>query len=151
MADHVFSKNIYSILVRNYYNEDIMLATDPMKIDGVYDLDDCTKVLGNESLIKKIGKEIPKYNRLDMGVFLMKSKSIQKITQKIEKEKQKFGVSDVVLSAIDLNLNVAYLDFPNTIWLDIDTDIEYQKLHDIFYKSTKYRPFNLDLIPNKEN
>ena len=66
------------------------------------------------------------YNRLDMGVFIMKSTTIRKISKKVENEKEKFGVSDIVSSAINLNHKVAYFDFPSTIWLDIDTDIEYK-------------------------
>ena len=146
MADHVFSDNIYIQLMRNSSDEDIILATDPMKIDGIYDLEDCTKIFGNNLTIKMIGKKIPDYNRLDMGVFMMKSATIRKISQKIANEKQKFGVSDIVLSAIKLNYKVAYFDFPKTIWLDIDTDIEYEKLNHTFYKSSKFRPFNLDLM-----
>lgn len=146
MADHIFSDNIYSRLIKSYRNEDIVLATDPMKIDGVYDLEDCTKVHGDNLIIKMIGKNLSNYNRLDMGVFIMKTSTIKNISQKLEKDKEKFGVSDIVLSAIDLHLNVGYFDFPNTIWLDIDTDIEYQKLNNIFYKSSKFRPFNLDLL-----
>ena len=87
MADHVFSDNIYSFLINKYTNEDIMLATDPMKITGIYDLEDCTKVFGENLKIMKIGKEIHNYNRLDMGVFMMKSKIIKEITEKIEKKK----------------------------------------------------------------
>ena len=45
-----------------------------------------------------------------------------------------------------LNHKVTYFDFANTVWLDIDTDIEYQKLNNTFYKSSKFRPFNLDLL-----
>ena len=146
MADHIFSDNIYFHLIENYSDEDIILATDPMKIDGIYDVDDCTKVYGNNLNIKMIGKKILNYNRLDMGVFRMKSTTIRKISQKIENEKEKFGVSDIVLSAINSNLKVAYFDFPNTVWLDIDTDFEYQKLNNTFYKSSKFRPFNLDLL-----
>jgi len=33
MADHVFSDNVYLQLISNYSDEDIILATDPMKID----------------------------------------------------------------------------------------------------------------------
>lgn len=146
MADQVFSDNIYIQLISNYSDEDIILATDPMKIDGIYDLDDCTKIYGNNLNINMIGKKISDYNRLDMGVFMMKSTTIRKISQKIENEKEKFGVSDIVLSAINSNLKVAYFDFPNTVWLDIDTDFEYQKLNNTFYKSSKFRPFNLDLL-----
>jgi CDP-L-myo-inositol myo-inositolphosphotransferase len=149
MADHIFSVNVYEELVNNYDNQDIVLATDPMKINGVYDIDDCTKVVGSNSQIKKIGKKIEDHNRLDMGAFIMKTSSVQKISQDVEKNKFKFGVSDIVLSAIDLNLKVSYLDFSNTIWLDIDNHNEYEKLKRIFNKSSKYRPFNLDLLIDK--
>ena len=146
MADHVFSDNIYSILSKNYNDEDILLATDSMKIEGIYDLDDCTKVFGKKSYITNIGKNLPEYNRLDMGVFVMKSASIRGISEKIEKTHTKFGVSDIVISAINSNLKVSYLDFSSTIWLDIDTDIEYKKLDETFHKSSKFRPFNLKIL-----
>lgn len=146
MADHIFSDNIYLHLIENYSDEDIMLATDPMKIGGIYDLEDCTKVYGNNLNIDMIGKEISGYNRLDMGVFMMKTVTIRNVSRKIENDKEKFGVSDIVLSAIKSNLKVAYFDFPKTVWLDIDNDIEYQKLNNTFYKSSKLRPFNLDLL-----
>ncbi len=145
MSDHVFSDNIYSNMIKNYKDQDIVLATDPMKIKGIYDLDDCTKVLGVNSQIKQIGKKIERYNRLDMGVFIMKTSTVQKFSKEVEKEKQKFGVSDVLISAIKLNLNVAYFDFPNTIWLDVDNDIEYSKLKEAFKASSNFRPFNLNL------
>lgn len=145
MADHVFSDNIYLHLVENYNNEEIVLATDPMNIEGVYDLDDCTKVNCTNFQIKEIGKKISNYNRLDMGAFIMKTKTVKDISKSVEKEKEKFGVSDIVISAIELNLKVVNLDFPNTIWLDIDNDTEYKKLNDLFFKSSDFLPFNLDL------
>ncbi|MFX0072987.1 MAG: hypothetical protein ACFFAO_18065, partial [Candidatus Hermodarchaeota archaeon] len=146
MADHIFSDNIYSLLIKNYKNEDIVLATDPMKIKGIYDLDDCTKVFGNNSSIINIGKKIADYNRLDMGAFIMKTDTIYEISQEIERNKQKFGVSDVLIKAIESNLKVSYFDLQNTIWLDIDTDIEYKKINKIFYKSSKLKPFDLDIF-----
>ncbi|MFX1444608.1 MAG: hypothetical protein ACFFHV_14435, partial [Promethearchaeota archaeon] len=145
MADHVFSENIYSILKKYSNYEDILLATDPMKIKGIYDLKDCTKVFGQNNNIVKLGKKIPDYNRLDMGVFMMKTKVIKELSARIERENQNFGVSDVVLLAIRLQYNVAYHDFPNTIWLDIDNDLEYEKLTNLIYKSPKFRPFDLNM------
>lgn len=149
MADHIFSENIYSHLIKNFNNRDIVIATDPMEIEGVYDLDDCTKIYGKNSKIEKIGKKILNFNRLDMGVFIMKKASIQKISQDVEKHMDKFGVSDIVISAIELNLNVAYFDFPNTIWLDVDNHNEYDKLNKLFNGSKKFHPFNLDFISEK--
>ena len=151
MADHIFYVNVYEELINNYNNQDIVLATDPMKIAGFYDLDDCTKIFGANFQIKKIGKKIEDYNRLDMGCCIMKTSTIQKISQDIEKNKDMFGVSDIAISAINLNLNISYLDFPDTIWLDVDNHNEYEKLKKIFNKSSKYRPFNLDIIFDKSS
>ena len=117
-----------------------------MKIEGIYDLEDCTKIYGANSQIEKIGKNISDYNRLDMGAFLMKTHSIRKISQNVEEHMVKFGVSDIVRSAIDLELNVGFLDFPNTLWLDIDNHFEYDKLKNIFTNSKKFHPFDLDFI-----
>ena len=149
MADHIFTDNVYLHLINNDDNKDIVLATDPMKIKGIYDLDDCTKVFGSNSEIKRIGKNLSDYNRLDMGVFKMKTKSIQNISQDIEQQMNKFGVSNIVVSAINSNLNVAYLDFPNTLWLDVDNHHEYNKLNQIFNNSKKFHPFDLDIISEK--
>jgi len=148
MADHIFSVNVYEKLINNYKNQDfdIVLATDPMKIEGFYDLDDCTKVIGSNSQIQKIGKQLDNYNRLDMGAFIMKPNVIQEISEDVEKNKTKFGVSDIILSAIDLNLKVYYFDFPDTIWLDVDNHNEYEKLKRIFNKTSKYKPFNLEIL-----
>lgn len=148
MADHIFSENVYSTLIKNYSGEDILLATDSMKSDGIYDLDDCTKVNGEHSHIKKIGKSIPNYNRLDMGVFIMKTKTIQEISSAKEKEKHKFGVSDIVISSIEVNLKVCYFDFINTLWVDVDNNTEYQKMVKIFDQSNNFKPFDLDISPS---
>lgn len=146
MADHIFSDNIYEILINHYHQEDVLLATDPMKITGIYDLDDCTKVFGNEHSINEIGKQISDYNRLDMGVFFMKKDSLITIANDVEASHHKFGVSDIVISAIKSNLIVSYYDFPHTIWVDVDNDFEYEKLKKNFGESEKLKPFNLDIL-----
>ncbi|MCK4236307.1 MAG: hypothetical protein KAX38_04250, partial [Candidatus Krumholzibacteria bacterium] len=84
-----------------------------------------------------------------MGAFIMKTKSMRKISQDVEKHMHKFGVSDIVILAINSNLNVKYLDFPKTIWLDIDNHFEYNKLNKIFNNSKKFHPFNLDFLSEK--
>jgi len=145
MADHIFSDNIYDLLLKNYRGDDIVLATDPMRISGIYDLEDCTKVFGENNNILKIGKQINNYNRLDMGVFIMNTKSIRNISQKVEQRNQKFGVSDIVLASMTLNLRVKYFDFSNTIWVDVDNETEYKKLMQNFNESDNLKPFNLDI------
>ena len=78
-----------------------------------------------------------------MGVFIMKTDIVQKTSRSIEKSHKKFGVSDIVISAINENFKVSYFDFPNTIWVDVDNDFEYEKLKRNFDESNQFKPFNL--------
>ena len=148
MADHIFSKNIFSKMIKNYKKKDILLATDPMYIKGYYDKEDATKVYGKNTLIRNIGKDIKNYNRLDMGVFMINTKKIKKICKEIESNFHKFGVTDVVISSLNSDLNVRYYDFPNTIWLDIDDYKKYRQLKNLFNKCSNFHPFGL--IPTEE-
>jgi choline kinase len=143
MADHIFSKNIFSQLVKNYKGNDILLATDPMHSKGYYDIEDATKVYGKKSFIIDIGKNLPYYNRLDMGVFILKSKNIKKFCQKVKSNSFKFGVTNVVLSVLKSGLNVGYCDFPNTIWLDIDDYKIYLQSIRLFNNKSNFYPFGL--------
>lgn len=144
MADHIFSKNIFSRLKNHYKGYDVLLATDPILREGYYDLDDATKVYGNNSFIIDIGKEVINYNRLDMGVFTLKTKIIRNISQTIESNFQKFGVTDMILLAIESDLNVCYFDFPHMIWLDVDNYAIYSRLKRLFNNSSNLYPFGLD-------
>ena len=143
MADHIFSKNVFFNLIKSYKKKDILLATDPMYNRGYYDKDDATKVYGEKNLINKIGKGLKNYNRLDMGVFLFKTKDIKKICKKLESGLHKFGVTDVINTALKSDLSVGYYDFPNTIWLDIDDRKNYSQLKRLFNKTSSLHPFGL--------
>ncbi|UCD00920.1 MAG: NTP transferase domain-containing protein [Promethearchaeota archaeon] len=143
MADHIFSKNIFSKMIKNYKNKDILLATDPMYKKGYYDKEDATKVYGENSFIINIGKDLKYYNRLDMGIFILKTKTIKKICNKVKSNFHKFGVTDVIISGLNSDLNVGYCDFPNTIWLDIDNYKKYRQLKRIFSKTSRFHPFGL--------
>lgn len=144
MADHIFSKNIFSSMLRNYKKEDIMLATDPMYSKGEYrDKEDATKVYGKDFFIINLGKHLKKYNRLDMGVFILKTKIIRNVSKKVESVSKKFGVTNVVLSALKSKLNINYYDFPKMVWLDIDNYKKYHQMKKFFHKSSKIHPFGL--------
>ena len=143
MADHIFSKNVFSIIIKNYKKKDILLATDPMYNKGYYDKKDATKVYGEKTLIIKIGKDLTTYNRLDMGVFMLKTKKIKKICKEVESNFHKFGVSEIIRSALNTDLNIGYSDFPNTIWLDVDDRKKYLQLRRVFNKTSSLHPFGL--------
>jgi len=143
MADHIFSENIFSQLVMNYHRYDILLATDPINLKDPYKLEDATKIYGLNSFIIDIGKEISRYNRLDMGAFLLRTKAIQNICHEIELDTYKFGVTNVILLAIESGLNVGYFDFPNVLWVDVDNSSIYHQLKELFNDSSNLHPFGL--------
>ncbi len=143
MADHIFSENIFSQLVMNYHKYDIVLATDPINLKDSYKLEDATKIYGLNSFITNIGKDIPEFNRLDMGAFLLRTKVIHNICQEIKLDTYKFGVTNVILLAIESGLNVSYFDFPNVFWLDVDNSSIYHQLKEFFCESSNLQPFGL--------
>jgi choline kinase len=70
MADHLFESETARRLVSQRLEPgEVILAVDS-KIDDVYDLDDATKVRRQGNLIVDIGKELPRYDALDTGMFL---------------------------------------------------------------------------------
>ncbi|MFX0137956.1 MAG: NTP transferase domain-containing protein [Candidatus Hodarchaeota archaeon] len=151
MADHIFSKNIYSRILKNYNGHDILLATDPMQSKGYYDLDDATKINGFKSLILNAGKGLSEYNRLDMGVFVLKTNTIRKIGQKLKSQRKKFGVKDIILKATESDLEVRYCDIPDVIWLDVDNFSMYNRLKRLFDKPSKINPFEINEMALKNN
>ena len=70
MADHLFEPATARFLMEQpLASDEVILAVD-RNIDGVFDLDDATKVRRQGNLIVDIGKEIPSYDALDTGMFL---------------------------------------------------------------------------------
>ena len=70
MSDHVFESQTATLLIEQPLAPgEVILAVDS-NIDGVFDLDDATKVRRDDDLIVEIGKDICRYDALDTGMFL---------------------------------------------------------------------------------
>lgn len=70
MADHVFEPETARSLLRQPLDrEEVILAVD-RNIEGIFDLDDATKVKVDKERIVEIGKALRQYNALDTGMFL---------------------------------------------------------------------------------
>jgi choline kinase len=70
MADHVFELETASSLLRQPLDgKEVILAVD-RNIEGIFDLDDATKVKVDKDRIVEIGKALRQYNALDTGMFL---------------------------------------------------------------------------------
>ncbi len=70
MSDHVFQKEMARTLLKSRRIPDGAILAVDRKIKDIFDLDDATKVLvDNSDRIVDIGKELPAYNCIDTGLF----------------------------------------------------------------------------------
>lgn len=70
MCDHIFEpKTAKALAQRPLADDEVILAVD-RNVDGVFDLDDATKVKCAGDHIVDIGKDLAHYDALDTGMFL---------------------------------------------------------------------------------
>jgi 1L-myo-inositol 1-phosphate cytidylyltransferase len=70
MSDHIFEPKTATALVQQpLVDDEVILAVDH-NVDGVFDLDDATKVKCETDHIVDIGKDLARYDALDTGMFL---------------------------------------------------------------------------------
>jgi 1L-myo-inositol 1-phosphate cytidylyltransferase len=69
MSDHLFDPTILADLGAAAAPEGSVLLAVDRRVDSVFDLDDATKVQVDDGRIVAIGKELPRYNAIDCGLF----------------------------------------------------------------------------------
>ena len=70
MSDHIFEMKTAKALMRQPIAEDEVILAVDRKLDGIFDLDDATKVRCEGNQVVEIGKDLSRYNALDTGMFL---------------------------------------------------------------------------------
>ena len=69
MGDHLFEYAVIEALLRDGDRSCVNLAVD-RNIEGIFDIDDATKVATENDRIVAIGKDLTHYDAIDTGVFL---------------------------------------------------------------------------------
>ncbi|MEP7071692.1 MAG: NTP transferase domain-containing protein [Verrucomicrobiota bacterium] len=69
MSDHLFDPAILDSLLRGSVDDCLNLAID-RKVGAIFDLDDAMKVETSGDRIVAIGKDLPRYDAIDTGVFI---------------------------------------------------------------------------------
>jgi 1L-myo-inositol 1-phosphate cytidylyltransferase len=70
MSDHIFEPKTAHALVQHPLGDDEVILAVDHNVDGVFDLDDATKVECAADHIVAIGKDLARYNAIDTGMFL---------------------------------------------------------------------------------
>lgn len=132
MADHVFNGSLVSAFKdseRDFSKSHLYLAVDkPGAHNKHIDIDDVTKVFGEEGLIKKIGKELTDYNYYDTGLFDMSTKVFDAFEACFAKNQ--YSISNMVYSLAEKN-KAAITEVVGSSWNDVDNLDDYQNSLDL--------------------
>ena len=127
MADHLFQpKTLARFLRRRPSPGEVILAVD-RKIDQIFDIDDATKVLIDDSKgtkILDIGKKIKDFNAVDTGMFLC-SAGIFPVLEKAAKETK--GSLSEAMNILISQEKLRFFDIGEGWWLDVDTPVALRK------------------------
>ena len=122
MSDHIFSNDFFADFLEKAEPKlekyDVVLSVD-RNIEGVFDLDDATKVVTEDGEITTIGKELPSYDAVDTGLFLCKPAVFPRL-QDIYDTKGDVSISDV-MGMEALERKFACAEMTGHLWQDVDT------------------------------
>lgn len=118
MSDHVFQPDTAaSLLQQPLASTEAILAVDH-KLDSVFDLDDATKVACVGGYVRRIGKDLTRYNAIDTGMFLC-TPAVFDALDAVTKDGN-CSLSDGMQSMAS-NRKLRAYDIEGAVWQDIDT------------------------------
>lgn len=122
MADHIFSNDFFTKFIEKAELElekaDVLLSID-RDIEGVFDLDDATKVFTEGQFITKIAKDLGGYNAIDTGLFLCNHRIFDKLDE-IYKRNGDVSISEGMKSLAE-ELRFGAVEMTGNLWQDVDT------------------------------
>ena len=118
MIDHLFEPSITQALVDDFPAPgEMCLAVDHDK-DGIFDLDDVTRVKIDSGRITKIEKNLSDWDAGDTGVMLCTSSLFDGLERAMERNKH--GLSDGLMELASEG-RARVVDVTGMPWLDVDT------------------------------
>lgn len=118
MSDHLFDPEALVKLRHIPIAQDEAVLGVDTNLDGIFDMEDATKVLLNGDRIEKIGKELADYNAVDTGMFLCSPFLFRALEQSIAAGEGSLSGGIRVVSELGTMRTV---DIDGLFWLDVDT------------------------------
>jgi choline kinase len=119
MADHMFSPSVMRLAEAHTpptHGATLLVDYD---IDGVFDLDDATKVFEEDGRIVAIGKQIPNYNCIDTGLFVC-TPALMDALADVYAERGDASLSDGIQRLAAAG-RMTVLPINGGFWQDVDT------------------------------
>ena len=123
MSDHLFEADLiraFLAAAEDLKDDELLLAAD-RRLDKVYDLDECTKVLARGNYAAKLGKELDDFNAIDCGLFIGTGSLLVALAESIERGA--YALTDAV--NLLAGTGRVKLHFVKHSWIDVD-DYELQ-------------------------
>ena len=117
MSDHLFDPELLDVLLTRAQSNMLNLAID-RKIETIVDIDDAMKVRTQRDRVIAIGKELPKYNAIDTGLFVAND-DLFAYLQKAKRGRD-CSLSDGVRLMAEAG-KVRAIDIGDAWWQDVDT------------------------------
>jgi choline kinase len=118
MSDHIFESETAAALLRQRVEEDGTILAVDRKLESIFDMDDATKVRCIGDYITDIGKEIPRYDAVDTGMFLCTPAIFSALEQATVKGNCSLSDGMRVLAA---KRKLRAFDIGDALWQDVDT------------------------------
>lgn len=129
MSDHLFSPDTYQRCINDEPAQTPYVCAQPLT-DGIpqyLDLEDATKIeADSENRVVDIGKKLPRYNMIDMGVFRLNRDAFDVVAELKVNQKT---LSNYVARWRESN-DFFVKPLPNAVWKDVDSpnDLEWAHL-----------------------
>jgi choline kinase len=143
MSDHIFEPKTVQALVRQRLGHDEVILAVDHSVDGVFDLDDATKVKCEADHIVDIGKDLVRYDALDTGMFLCSPALFQRLES--AKRDGNCSLSDG-MRQLAQEQKLRAFDIGDAHWQDVDSPEALAYAEDIFDMDFCENPFAESLV-----
>ena len=127
MCDHIYEPQLVEkIIISHEKSLDIVIGGDSSP--KFIDVSEATKIYVDKDLyLIDIGKGLPKYNYVDVGVFFMTTK-IFEVLSELVKKLYVVRLSDALKEAVRRGLNAKVADVTGCLWTEVDNERDYMEL-----------------------
>jgi 1L-myo-inositol 1-phosphate cytidylyltransferase len=129
MSDHIFEPRTAKALAQQPLADDEVILAVDRNVDGVFDLDDATKVKCEADHIVDIGKDIAHYDALDTGMFLCSAALFDRLES--AKRDGNCSLSDG-MRQLAREQKLRAFDIGDAHWHDVDSPEALAYAEDIF-------------------
>lgn len=117
MGDHLFESSILDQLIARSDRARLNVAVDK-KIASIFDLEDAMKVQTQDDLIVAIGKDLPRYDAIDTGIFVCPEVMFEYLRRSLREGDCSLADGVRLMAA---ERNALAIDIGDAWWQDVDT------------------------------